>query len=251
MMSCRLSGVREVPGAPCATRCLLDPDTPAISPPSSPYDTPHQPQGYVKMNTEERGMIEGLFQRLQQAELQSGPRDAEADRLIQDLMASQPGAAYLLSQVALVQEQGLRNLQTRVEELERELAQRPQGGGGFLGGLFGSGSRPAPQSSAVVRPQPAATGGWGNSRVPAQGATGMQPGAQGGFMAGALQTAVGVAGGVLLGNAVAGLFAVDAQAAAAPTVPPATAPEGPEAAATEEDGGGFFDGFFGGDDEEF
>ncbi len=35
----------------------------------------------------------------------------------------------------------------------------------------------------------------------------------GGFLAGAAQTAVGVAGGVLLGNALAGLFGGDAQAA--------------------------------------
>ena len=59
---------------------------------------------------------------------------AAAEALIRDLMARQPAAPYLLAQVVLVQEQGLRNLQARVEELER--AERPQGNG-FLGGLFG------------------------------------------------------------------------------------------------------------------
>ena len=207
------------------------------------------------MNEQERGMIEGLFQRLQQAETQAGPRDAGAETLINDLMARQPAAPYLLAQVVLVQEQGLRNLQTRVEELEREQAERPQGSG-FLGGLFG-GSRP--QSAAQVRPRPATGTGWSNSRFPAQGAApirpGMQPGMQsgaqgGGFMAGAMQTAMGVAGGMLLANAVSGLFAGDAQAAETSPEAPAAAPEQPEETGGEEDGG-LFGGFFDGDDEGF
>lgn len=199
------------------------------------------------MNADERSMIEGLFQRLQQAQAQSGPRDTEAESLIQGLIASQPGAPYLLTQVVLVQEQGLRNLNARVEELERELAQRPQGGGGFLGGLFGGRTEPASQPTVTGRLQPAAGAGWSNSRFSAQGPGPMQPGAQGGgFMAGALQTAMGVAGGVLLGNALAGLFGGEAQAAEAPAEP-AAAPEEPAG----EDEGGLFDGFFGGDDEGF
>lgn len=206
------------------------------------------------MNTDERNLIEGLFQRLRQAETQSGPRDAEAEKLIQGLMDQQPAAPYLLAQVVLVQEQGLQNLQGRVEELERELTERPQGGGGFLGGLFG-GRTQASQPPTPSRPQPATSNAWDTNRFPAQGAAamrpGMQPGAQGGgFMAGALQTAMGVAGGVLLGNAIAGLFAGDAQAAETPAEPAATAPEEPEAGIEDDAGGGLFDGFFGGDDDE-
>jgi uncharacterized protein len=205
------------------------------------------------MNSDERNLIEGLFQRLRHAQTQSGPRDAEAEKLIQGLMAQQPAAPYLLAQVVLVQEQGLQNLQSRVEELERELAERPQGGG-FLGGLFG-GRTPAAQPARPSRSEPATGNAWDPSRFPAQGATamrpGMQPGAQGGgFMAGALQTAVGVAGGVLLGNAIGGLFAGDSQAAETPAEPVAAAPEEPETGMEEDTGGGFFDGFFGGDDDE-
>jgi hypothetical protein len=137
------------------------------------------------MNQQERSMIEGLFQRLQQAEAQSGPRDGEAEALIHDLMSRQTAAPYLLAQVVLVQEQGLKQLQTRIEALEQERAERPQGGG-FLGGLFGGGqTRPA----AAVAPRAATGTGWSNTRFPAQGGQGAQPGAQGGgFMAGAMQT---------------------------------------------------------------
>jgi len=196
------------------------------------------------MNQQERSMIEGLFQRLQQAEAQARPRDPEAEALIHDLMSRQTAAPYLLAQVVLVQEDGLKQLQTRIETLEQELAERPQGSG-FLGGLFGSG-RPQPPGPLAAR---AATGtGWSNTRFPAQGSLGVQPSAQGsGFMAGAMQTAMGVAGGVLLANALGGIFGGEAQAAE----PPAAAPEEP-VAPEEEAGGGLFDGLFGGgDDDEF
>ncbi len=202
------------------------------------------------MNEQERGMIEGLFQRLQQTETQSGPRDHEAEALIQNLMARQPSAPYLLAQVVLVQEQGLRNLQTRVEELERQQAERAQSDGGFLGGLFGGGQAQPPSQPAAPK-----AGGWSNSRPPTRGATaalqqpGLQPGAQGGgFMAGAMQTALGIGGGMLLANAVSGLFADEAQAAE----PAATAePEEPDMPPSEDEGG-FFDDFFGGgEDDEY
>lgn len=207
------------------------------------------------MNEQERGMIEGLFQRLQQAETQSGPRDHDAEALIGNLMARQPSAPYLLAQVVLVQEQGLRNLQTRVEELERQRAERPQGSGGFLGGLFGGG-QPAQPAQPEPDPQPAMrkSSGWSNNKLPTRGTTAMQqPGASqaaqgGGFMAGAMQTALGVGGGVLLANAVSGLFADEAEA----TEPEAAAPpEEPDTHAAEDEGGLFGDFFGGGEDDEF
>jgi hypothetical protein len=195
------------------------------------------------MNQQERSLIEGLFQRLQQAEAQGGPRDAEAEALIHDLMARQPAAPYLLAQVVLVQEQGLQQLQSRVENLEQELAERPQGGG-FLSGLFGGGQ---PQPAPPVASRATSGTGWSNSRFTAQATPGTQSGNQGGgFMAGAMQTAMGVAGGVLLGNALAGLFGGEAHAAE----PPAAVSEEPAAPESDADGGGLFDGLFGGGDDE-
>nr|MBX2856195.1 DUF2076 family protein [Paracoccaceae bacterium] len=73
------------------------------------------------------------------------------------------------------------------------------------------------------------------------------PSQGGGFLAGAAQTAMGVAGGVLLANAIGGMFdGGEAQAAEAPAEP---APE-PEAMEEEAEGGSIFD-IFGGGDEEF
>ena len=212
------------------------------------------------MNQEEREMIEGLFQRLQQAEAQAGPRDDAAEALIRERMAAHPGAAYLLAQVVLVQEQGMRNLQTRIEELERAAAARPQDSGGFLGGLFGGGRGTEPVQPASPPPAAAAaqprSSGWSNKPVPPRpAAAGMQPGAMagggGGFMAGAMQTAMGVAGGMLLANAVSGLFSGEAEAAPPEAAAGEPAPAEPEATDPEpmEDDGGLFGDFFGGDEE--
>ena len=73
-----------------------------------------------------------------------------------------------------------------------------------------------------------------------------QPGRGGGFLAGAAQTAMGVAGGVLLGNAIAGMFG-GSEAQAAESAPAETAPA--EDASAADEGGGFFDSFFGGGEE--
>ena len=201
------------------------------------------------MNQQEKDMIEGLFQRLQQAESQMGKPDAEAEALINGFMTRQSAAPYLLSQVVLVQEQGLKNLQAQVEDLQRQVAERPQGGGGFLGGLFGGGS----QQATPARPAQPASRGWGNSPTGAQamGASPFQqqPGQGGGFLAGAMQTAMGVAGGVLLGNAIAGMFSSPAEAAESPAPAPAEPEAAPEEPAADE-GGGFFDSFFGGGSDE-
>ena len=69
-------------------------------------------------------------------------------------MSGLPAAPYYITQVILVQEQALANMQTRVQELERQLAEWPAGGGS-LSGLFGGGPQqmaPAPQQPAAPVP---------------------------------------------------------------------------------------------------
>jgi hypothetical protein len=148
------------------------------------------------MDTNDRQAIVGLFDKLSQVERQMPDRDAEAERFISDAIARQPGAPYYMAKTVVVQEYALIAAQARIDQLEAELtdARSANQGGGFLSGLFGGGSapgRPAPTS----RPMPQS--------------------APGGFLAGAAQTATGVAGGMLLANAVVGMFAGEAQAAEA------------------------------------
>ena len=158
------------------------------------------------MNSEDRSAIEDLFQRLANVERNSGPRDREAERLIWERMRDNPASAYFMAQTVLVQEAALRAQQQKIEELEAEAG----GGSGFLDSIFGD-DRPK-------RPAERRDGPWGRP-------------AEGGFLAGAAQTALGVTGGMLLGSAIAGMFGT----------PPASAGEHPDAGA-QDSGDGEMDG---------
>jgi hypothetical protein len=172
---------------------------------------------------EDERAIEDLFERLQNVERNSAPRDLEADRLIRQRLSENQAAGYYMAQTIIVQEAALREAQQRIEALEARQSQ-----GGFLGGIFGS-DRP----EQTRNPQ---RGPWGQSaedetydrRRPSNG---------GGFLAGAAQTALGVTGGLLLGSALAGLFTGEAQAAET-VVPPEPAPED----SGMDDGGGDWGG---------
>ncbi|MRT40656.1 DUF2076 family protein [Enterobacteriaceae bacterium RIT702] len=162
------------------------------------------------MQSEEQQLIENLFSRLKQAETQSGPRDAGAEQLIKQHLQNQPGAPYYMSQAILIQEAALKKLNAQVTDLENRLAQAQQqqapqqSSGGFLSSLFGGGSRPSAQQ------QPA----WGNpppqpqqQYAPAPQQQYAAPAARGtGFLGGALQTAVGVAGGVVMADMLTSMF---------------------------------------------
>jgi hypothetical protein len=95
----------------------------------------------------------------------------------------------------------LESLQAKVEQLERDLAERPAGGGSFLSGLFGGGAKHTP---AEQQPSVAGT----------QAVSPFQQ-SSGGFLGSALQTAAAVAGGLLIGNAISGLFAEEVEASEA------------------------------------
>lgn len=82
------------------------------------------------MNTEERQLLERFLSRL--AEARAATKDPEADRLIQEAVARQPDAAYLLVQRILLLERALENAKTQLEEL-RKRPLLPNRGGTFLG----------------------------------------------------------------------------------------------------------------------
>ncbi|TGN37603.1 DUF2076 family protein, partial [Paracoccus liaowanqingii] len=92
------------------------------------------------MDHNDRQTIEGLFGKLGQAAQAQPHRDPEAEALIADLMARNPGAAYYLSQTVIMQEQALNAAEAQMQQAQR--APEPQGG--LFGRLFG-GSQPQPQ----------------------------------------------------------------------------------------------------------
>jgi hypothetical protein len=174
------------------------------------------------MQSEEQRLIDGLFSRLQQAESNTAPRDAEAERVIQAHIRQQPSAPYYMAQAMIIQEAALTKLNAQVQELQQQVQQlqqqaqtaKPQSTG-FLAGLFGGGSsQPEPQRQASQGSQPIpGTQGWGGqpqqqqyAAQPQQQAPAQAAPQQPGFLGSALRTAAGVAGGVVLADMLTGMF---------------------------------------------
>jgi len=182
----------------------------------------------MMMNRDDRDAIEGLFDRLAAAARQSPHRDTDAEALINDEMARQPAAAYYMAQTVVVQQQALEAAARRIEELE---AAERRGRNGLFGGLFddGHGRQNRDETRNVARQR----GPWDRA-------------AGSGFLAGAAQTALGVAGGVLLGSAIGSLLGAGSASAAE-----ADAGQGADAGSETDGGGGedadFGDSDFGGD----
>jgi uncharacterized protein len=218
------------------------------------------------MNEQDRAAIDGLFQKLAQVSRQGVARDPEAERLIAARIAEMPGAAYYMAQTIIVQEQALQQAEQRLEEAENAPPAQTGRGGGFMSSIWGSSNRAEPRSATPMGRGSVPNSGAGYNAPGAApgfgagaGAPGMAArGGGGGFLAGAAQTAMGVAGGVLLGSAIGSMFGGgnEAQAAegaagatpAADTAGNEDAGGGVEQASDEGGGGGFFDSFFGGDD---
>lgn len=174
------------------------------------------------MSPEERQLLSTLFDRVRTAS--TTQRDPEAERFIEDATRQQPYATYYLAQAVAVQEKGLEAAANHIKELEARVRQLEAGagghqheeqGGGFLSSIFGS-SRP-PQQATQQSPPPFSrdaqqpnspsrqyddgyqppSGPWSRQAAPSAGSS---------FLHGALGTAAGVAGGMLLANSLSGIF---------------------------------------------
>jgi len=179
------------------------------------------------MTPQEKDLIISLLNRLKQAG--SGPKDREAEALIRQAVTEQPDAPYQLVQTVLIQDMALNQAQSRIADLEKQLAEataRTQPTS-FLGGLAGrtggaGTAQPGPwgQSSQLPpfgpwgqqAPPPSAGYGQGGytrpdySQQPAP--TGFASGVSGGsgFLRSAATTAAGVAGGALLFEGIRSMF---------------------------------------------
>lgn len=172
------------------------------------------------MSPEERQLLTALFDRVRTAQAQ--PRDRDAEALIDQATREQPSATYYLAQAVIVQEKGLEAAANHIKELEERVRQLEAGvgdhrqaeqGGGFLSSIFGNTQTQQPA------PVPSNPGPWGqpsrgydDTRQMQQQPTGpwsqqaYTPSAGGSFLRGALGTAAGVAGGMLLANSLSGIF---------------------------------------------
>jgi uncharacterized protein len=161
------------------------------------------------MTPEERQLLNGLADRIKNAPAQQ--KDAEAVALIGELTQARPDTAYMLAQTTLMQDFALRSAQVQIADLQRQLAEAKQapssGGGSFLGNIFGGGSPsvPAAGSGPWGRPQPQTAYAQPGYAQPAYAPV-LQPSQTSGFLQSAAQTAVGVAGGMLLFEGMESLF---------------------------------------------
>jgi len=151
------------------------------------------------------------------------PVDRDADAFIAQQFQQYPEARYRMTQTALVQEGALAETQNQVRRLQWELEQtrhamqnQPQQSPqqkGFFSSLFGGGASPQPQRGQQGYGQP----GYGQAFQPTspppqpQYPPNYQPGmfqqrGGSGFLGSALTTAAGVAGGMVVGNALMGAF---------------------------------------------
>jgi len=163
------------------------------------------------MNTDERRVIDDLFDKIDRVGRESPPRDTDAESHINARIARNPGATYLMAQTLVAQQQALEEAYHRMQHMERQLEERPSGG--LFDSLFGS-ARPRSRGFGGERGYPPAR--------PAHGAYGAAQGAQGrgSFLGGAAQTAMGVAGGVVIGSMLASMLMPDPAAAAGPEADP-------------------------------
>lgn len=192
------------------------------------------------MTPQEQEMIDGLISRIRGTQVQD--KDTAAEQRIQQGLAGYPDGLYVLAQTVLVQQYGLGQAQSQIDDLKHQNAalqdqlqhtasQAKSTGGSFLSHIFGSDpSQVAPTSQQAQQPPPpygnVNTGGpqpvypsppypgqgyppagYPPAGYPAPGGGGMfGGGGGGGFLQGALQTAAGVAAGEVAFQGIEDLF---------------------------------------------
>ncbi|THD42282.1 MAG: DUF2076 domain-containing protein [Bradyrhizobium sp.] len=147
------------------------------------------------MTPQERQMLGELFERIRP--MAANPRDGEAEAFIAEATDEMPHAPYVLAQTALVQRSALDAAARRIQELEARLAAQSSAPS-FLGdaGHALIGGEPAPPHGQAQQPVQAPV------YAPPAGPWGASPAPGGGFLASAMSTATGVAGGMLAANAI-------------------------------------------------
>ncbi|HEY2660128.1 MAG TPA: DUF2076 domain-containing protein [Caulobacteraceae bacterium] len=156
------------------------------------------------MTPDERALLTRFLSDL--AQVRGAAKDPEAAALIDQAVASQPDATYLLVQHSLLADQALHTAQERIADLEAQLrapVQQPAQSS-FLGGAAAS-PWSQPQSASY---QPA----YQTAAPPTQGSgffgggAPAAPGGFGSFLRNVGTTAAGVAGGEFLFSGLSNLF---------------------------------------------
>ncbi len=145
------------------------------------------------MTPQEEVMLNDLIGRVEQTQLSE--KDPEAEQLLNQKLARNPDALYILAQTVLVQKYALEQAKAQLDQLQRTPVQQPAHATSFLGNLLGH-RDPAP-------PPPPPSPGYGAppyapawNSAPAYGGP-PPPSGGSSFLRTAATTAAGVAAGAL------------------------------------------------------
>ncbi len=168
-----------------------------------------QPPEVIPLTPQEEQLVNSLIERINQTELQE--KDPDAAALLNQKLASNPDALYMLAQTVLVQNIALDQGKAQISQLQQQLQQfqqqRPQPAHttSFLGRLLGEHDSapsqqqqaPAPPYQPVPQYAPPAQPYQQYGQPQYQQAQYVPVGGQPSFLRGAMQTAAGVAAGAL------------------------------------------------------
>jgi len=158
------------------------------------------------MTPQEQQMIDGLIERIRNTQVTD--KDLDAERYLQQGLAGNPDALYILAQTVLVQQYGLQHAQQQIQQLQTALDEArqhiQQSGGSFLSKIFG-GSANAQQTQYQQVNNPGYPPPYAPAYAPAYTQP-AYPSGGGGFLRGALQTAAGVAMGEMAFESMESLF---------------------------------------------
>lgn len=182
------------------------------------------------MDANEQRLISGLFGRMR--EMQGIDKDPAAADLIANEVHANPDAPYLLTQSVLVQEQALQKADERIKALEAQVQELRAGASAAPASVPQAGAVPSAgrgrPMGAPHQMQTGAAAAANENRNTEQQARG------GGFMAQAMTTAAGVAGGMLLASGISSLFSGSSAEASGDTSGAQTAEATPSEAPAAE-----------------
>jgi hypothetical protein len=145
------------------------------------------------MTPDERNMLQQFIGDLSQTR---GPaKDPEADAMIHQALQTNPDAAYLLVQHAILADQALHAAQAQIEQMQAQLGPSTPSVS-----FLGAGQVPAPQYQPQYQPE------YEEARPAPSGPFSANSGL-GGFLRTAGTMAAGVAGGEFLAQGLSNLFA--------------------------------------------
>ncbi|CAL4042411.1 Putative uncharacterized protein Yba2 [Buchnera aphidicola (Phyllaphis fagi)] len=159
------------------------------------------------MKDTEKTMIENLFSRLKHTENKTPNRDQEAERIIHNLSSKQVNSIYYMVQTILVQESIIHKLNNQVKLLQNAQNDRNNKNTEFLSSKLGNNIFNTKKDDINSNYRNDNKGKYYSSDNKDYSTTkNSMLGGVSSFLGNAVQTAVGVAGGMVAGNMLTNLF---------------------------------------------